>query len=125
MRIGTSNLAWSQIVAFASWRSVLVGSDRNTGPQGEVEANFMPRRRVSGIDAVVFAAQYHLVMGWVMTSQWSLSWNRSRPSASCSTEATATSTGIWSFQLLTICVIALGRPILATMTTPVLPDARA
>jgi hypothetical protein len=104
---------------------VLVGNERKTGPQGEVDANFMPRRRVSGIDPVVFAAQYHLVMGWVITSQWSLSWNRSRPSASCSTEATATSTGIWSFQLLTICVIALGSPILATMTTPVLPDARA
>ena len=33
-------------------------------------------------EEVVFAAQYHLVMGWVMTSQWSLSWKRSRPSAS-------------------------------------------
>src|SRR5262249_61814976 len=42
-----------------------------------------------------------------------------------STEATATRIGIWSFQLLTICVMALGRPILATMTTPVLPEARA
>ena len=125
MRIGTSNLAWSQMVALASSRSVLVGSDRNTGPHGEVEANFMPRRTVSGIEPVVFAAQYHLVIGCVMTSQWSGSWNRSRPSASCSTEATATMTGIWSFQLLTICVMALGRPILATMTTPVLPEARA
>ena len=44
-------------------RSVLVGSERKTGPQGEVEANFMPRRVVSGIAAVVFAAQYHLVIG--------------------------------------------------------------
>src|SRR5262245_51286086 len=109
MRMGTANFAWFQIVALASARSVLVGSERKTGPQGEVDANFMPRRTVSGIDPVVFAAQYHLVMGCVMTSQWSLSWNRSRPSASCSTEATATSTGIWSFQLLTIWVIALGR----------------
>jgi hypothetical protein len=125
MRIGTSNLAWSQMAASASWRSTLVGSERNTGPQGEVDANFMPRRTVSGIEPVVFAAQYHLVMGWVMTSVCSGSWKRSRPSASCSTEATATRTGIWSFQLLTICVMALGRPILATMTTPVLPDARA
>ena len=50
MRIGTSNLAWSQMAALASARSVLVGSDRNTGPQGEVDANFMPRRTVSGID---------------------------------------------------------------------------
>src|SRR6516164_8718074 len=113
------------MLAVACSHSVLVGSDRNTGPHGAVDANFMPRRSVSGIEPVVFAAQYHLVIGWVITSQWSLSWNRSRPSASCSTDATATKTGIWSFQLLTICVMALGRPILATMTTPVLPDARA
>src|SRR5215471_17657685 len=113
------------MVAVASSRSTFVGNERNTGPLGDVAANFMARRTVSGIDPVVFAAQYHFVIGWVMTSQWSVSWNRSRPSASCSTEATATTTGIWSFQLLTICVMALGRPILATMTTPGLPDARA
>ena len=123
--MGTSNLAWSQMAPVASSRSVLVGSERNTGPQGDVDANFMPRRTVSGIDPVVFATQYHLVMGWVMTSQCSGSCRRSRPSVSCSTEATATMIGIWSFQLLTICVMALGSPILATMTTPVLPDARA
>src|SRR5262249_12866284 len=69
MRMGTSNLAWSQMAALACPRSTLVGSERNTGPQGDVDANFMPRRTVSGIDAVVFAAQYHLVIGWVMTSQ--------------------------------------------------------
>jgi len=57
------------MAALACPRSTLVGSERKTGPQGEVDANFMPRRTVSGIDAVVFAAQYHLVIGWVMTSQ--------------------------------------------------------
>src|SRR3954454_23610358 len=113
------------MVALASSRSVLVGNDRNTGPHGEVDANFMPRRTVSGIEPVVFAAQYHLVMGWVMTSECSGSWKRSRPSASCSTDATATSMGIWSFQLLTIWVMALGNPILATMTTPGFPETRA
>jgi len=41
MRIGTSNLAWSQIAALACPRSTLVGSERNTGPQGAVDANFM------------------------------------------------------------------------------------
>ena len=125
IRIGTSNLAWSQMVAVASSRSVLVGSDRNTGPQGGVEANLMPRRTVSGIEAVDFAVQYHLVIGWVITSTCSVSWNRSRPSASCSTEATATMSGMLSFQLLTIWVMALGRPILATTMTPGLPVARA
>ena len=94
MRIGTSNLACSQMLAVASSRSVSVGSERNTGPHGDVEANFMPRRTVSGMDPGVFAAQYHLVMGWVMTSQWSGSWKRSPPSAACSTEATATTIGI-------------------------------
>ncbi len=125
MRIGTSNLAWSQTAALACPRSTLVGSDRNTGPQGVVEANFRPRRVVSGIPSVVFADQCHLVIGCVITSPWSVSCVRSRPSWSCSTEATATRIGIWSFQLLTIWVIAFGRPILATMTTPVLPEARA
>src|SRR4029078_2009867 len=104
----TSNLAWSQMAAFASSRSVVVGSDRNTGPHGEVDATFTPRRAVSGIEPVVFAAQYHLVIGCVMTSQWSGSWNRSRPSASCSTEATASMTGIWSFQLLNTSVMRVG-----------------
>src|SRR5712675_321305 len=113
------------MAAFAWPRSVLVGRARNTGPQGAVDANFRPRRVVSGMASVDFAAQYHLVIGWVITSQWSASSVRSRPRASCSTEATATRTGIWSFQLLTIWVMALGRPILATMATPVLPDARA
>src|SRR3954464_1412387 len=60
MRIGTSNLEWSQMLAVASPRKTLVGSDRNTGPHGGVEANFMPRRTVAGIDAVVSACQYHL-----------------------------------------------------------------
>ena len=68
MRIGTSNLAWSQIAALASPRSVLVGSERKTGPQGDVDANFRPRRSVSGIATVDFADQYHLVMGCVMVS---------------------------------------------------------
>ncbi len=39
----------------ATWpcrSSVLVGSDRNTGPHGGVEANFRPRRVVSAIAAV-------------------------------------------------------------------------
>src|SRR5262245_14953090 len=69
MRMGTSNLAWSQMAAVASSRSVLVGSERKTGPQGDVDANFMPRRTVSGIEEVVFGAQYHLVMGWGMNMQ--------------------------------------------------------
>jgi hypothetical protein len=69
MCIGTSNLEWSQTAAVASLRSTLVGSDRNTGPQGGVEANFMPRRTVAGIDSVVSACQNHLVIGCVMISE--------------------------------------------------------
>ena len=38
--------------AVACPRSTFVGSDRNTGPHGGVDANFMPRRTVAGIDAV-------------------------------------------------------------------------
>jgi len=68
MCIGTSNLAWSQMAAFASARRVLLGSDRNTGPQGGVEANFRPRRSVSGMLPVVFAVHDHLVIGLVMAS---------------------------------------------------------
>src|SRR6185312_5172468 len=125
MCIGTSNLEWSHTAAVASLCSTLVGSDRNTGPHGGVDANFMPRRTVAGIDCVVSTCQNHLVIGCVITSEWSLSWNMSPPSPSCATDATATKSGIWSFHELIICVIALGRPMLATMTTPVLPEARA
>src|SRR5215813_6175598 len=125
MRIGTSNLAWSQIAALASVRSVLFGSARNTGPQGGVEANLKPRRKVSGMPAVVFAIQVHLVIGWVMVSWNSTSWSWSRPMVSWSAEATATSSGIWSFQLLIIWVMALGRPTLATITTAALRVAFA
>src|SRR6266446_9960016 len=113
------------MLALAWVRSVLVGSERNTGPQGGVAANFMPLRTVSGIISEDCADQYHLVMGWVITSTCSASWVASRPSVSWPTEATATMIGIWSLKLLTIWVMALGRPILATMTTPGLPEARA
>src|SRR5438552_4117358 len=113
------------MLALASLRSVLVGSDRNTGPQGGVEANLKPRRTVSGMISADCAAQYHLVIGCVITSACSASWVASRPSISWPTEATATMIGILSLKLLTIWVIALGSPILATMTTPGLPEARA
>src|SRR5258708_22005973 len=97
------------MVALASACNVLVGSDRNTGPQGGVVANFTARRTVSGIVAVDCAFQYHLVMGWVISSTCSVSWVNSRPSASWPTEATATMSGMLSFQLLTIWVMALGN----------------
>src|SRR3954462_38430 len=113
------------MLAVACSRNTLVGRDRNTGPHGGVDANFMPRRTVAGIDAVVSACQNHLVIGPVIVSEWSESWNWSPPRLSCSTAATATSSGIWSFQLLIIWVMALGRPMLATITTPVFPEARA
>src|SRR5438309_515438 len=83
------------MAAFASSRSVLVGSERNTGPHGDVAANFMPRRVVSGIDAVVFAAQYHLVIGWVMTSWWSVSWNSAPPVPCMSRTAAAGAAAAW------------------------------
>src|SRR5258707_3086341 len=113
------------MLALAVPCSVLVGSERNTGPQGGVVLNFTARRTVSGIVAVDCAFQYHLVMGWVMSSTCSVSWVSSRPSASWPTEATATMSGMLSFQLLTISVMALGRPILATTLTASLPVARA
>jgi len=68
IRIGTSNLLRSQICALAWPSSTLVGSDRNTGPHGGVDANFNPRRAVSAIDAVDCACQNHLVIGPVMSS---------------------------------------------------------
>ena len=68
MRIGTSNLLRSQTCALARPSSVLVGSDRNTGPHGGVEANFKPRRVVSAIAAVDCACQNHLVIGSVISS---------------------------------------------------------
>src|SRR3979411_3541594 len=104
---------------------VLVGSDRNTGPQGGVLLNLRARRTVSGMVAVHCAFQNHLVMGWVISSTCSVSWVNSRPSSSWPTEATATMSGMLSFQLLTIWVMALGRPILATTMTAGLPVARA
>jgi len=102
-----------------------VGSDRNTGPRGGVELNLMARRTVSGIVAVDWAFQNHLVIGCVISSTCSVSCVSSWPSSSCATEATATISGMLSFQLLTIWVMALGRPILATTTTAGLPVARA
>src|ERR1700730_5236472 len=113
------------MLAFAWPCSVLVGSDRNTGPHGGVVLNFRPRRKVSGIVAVDCAFQYHLVMGWVISSTCSVSWVNSWPSSFWPTEATATMSGMLSFQLLTIWVMALGRPILATTMTAGLPVARA
>src|SRR5258708_1867574 len=104
---------------------VLVGSDRNTGPHGGVVANLMARRTVSGIVAGDCAFQNHFVMGWVISSTCSVSCVSSRPSSSWPTEATATMSGMLSFQLLTIWVMALGRPILATTMTAGLPVARA
>src|ERR1700681_3816346 len=113
------------MLALAVPCSVLVGNDRNTGPHGGVALNLMARRTVSGIVPVDCAYQYHLVMRWVISSTCSVSWVNSWPSASWPTEATATMSGILSFQLLTIWVMALGRPILATTMTAGLPVARA
>src|ERR1700694_5292435 len=113
------------MLALASPCRVLVGSDRNTGPQGWAVLNFTARRTVSGIVAVACEFQNHLVIGWVISSTCSVSWVNSRPSASWPTDATATMSGMLSFQLLTIWVMALGSPILATTTTAGLPEARA
>src|SRR6266436_861857 len=113
------------MAALATPCRVLVGSDRNTGPHGGVVLNLMARRTVSGIVAVDCAFQNHLVMGWVINSTCSVSWVNSWPSSPWPTEATATMSGTLSFQLLTIWVMALGRPILATTITAGLPVARA
>src|ERR1700687_1978121 len=114
------------MMAALAWPcSVLVGSERNTGPHGGVVLNLMARRTVSGMVPVDCAFQYHLVIGWVISSTCAVSWVNSWPSASWPTDATATMSGMLSFQLLTIWVMAFGRPILATTMTAGLPVARA
>ncbi len=126
MRIGTSNLAWSQIcgLGLTAQRVGRQREEHRAAGRGRGELHAAPSRLRDRLRRL----RLPVPLGDRLRHaprRGRISCVRSRPSASCSTEATATRIGIWSFQLLTIWVMALGRPILATMTTPVLPEARA